>query len=418
MKDERTAYQAGLISRGMGLFLFSILIAHRWSMSEIAKFESFSILQYILFFSWLPAWGIVTLQEGNKGSKSEQKSFLFSNAVVCLLVVISLFGVILIWRASLIPWLVFSFYEVACILVILAGYFIMQMQVYYCYIFKEVKKQWVYAILQVGLWLLVALATKEFAAFIQWMAIISGLYILMYLKHFVQAGWKFDRLFWSRVVTYGIYLAAGAGTVIFTAYYVQTYFGLGDQFNWYRYGTRELPFLPALLAGFAQSFLLFPSGDASDFPYENLRKGLAFQMYLIVLPICILMVFSSPIFTLIYGAHFEHAGTMMSVFLLIYIPRILPTPMLMQALKLKGVLLRIGMLELCLVVLSLPVLVPRYGLVSVAWILVLGTLLERAMQMYYLHTRHGIKPALYLPLRAFAVWTIFLISACVLHYLL
>jgi len=79
IKTPRSAFLAALISRPAGLLIFSIWIAHRWTGSEIALFESFSIFQFLLFFSWLPAWGSVTLMHMTREEEQLQKPFLFSN---------------------------------------------------------------------------------------------------------------------------------------------------------------------------------------------------------------------------------------------------------------------------------------------------------------------------------------------------
>ncbi len=292
-------------------------------------------------------------------------------------------------------------------------YLIGQGHVYMNYANDKTRQQWLYAVLNFVLWLVLAFCTDDFSEFITYFIIVSGILSFMQLLE----GWSFPfRLhkdFWKEVAGYSIYLTIGAATVVIAGYYVLQRYGLNMELNWFRYGSRELPILPAVLVGFGQSFLI----QKSDLnPAAALKQGL--PRYLLLLsPLILIILCSTPLYAWLYGIAFIPAATLMSTYLLIYIPRVIQSNIILQALDDRKSLLWIGVVEFIFVMLAILLLAPRGGLMLVIWILVFGTLFEKVMQIVVLKYKHQVNMTSYIPEGPFIIWTILLLLAYTLHLL-
>lgn len=383
--------------------LFTMIIAHRWQMKEIAYFESFSIFQYILFFSWLPAWGIVLLRQGSRESDNSQKSFLFSAMVSGLLVVLVLFTTMILCRMFFLPWEFLSGSEVLNMVVTMICYFIIQALVYFFYLKNETKGQWYLTVLQGITWILLSFVCKSVHDYLLWTNISSGLTIVLVGTSVWHGKFTFNKGFWNEVAQYAVYLSFGAATLILASYYVQHHFGLGEKLNWYRYGTRELPVLPALIAGFGQSYLIGSNQEAGRVA-ASIRAGITFYLKVLILPLLILIYFAQPIFNIVYSSRFGPAAGLMSAYLLIYIPRMVPSSSLLQMFDERKTLLLIGIAEFVFIALSLLIFGDQ-GLWMIVLILISGTILERLLQVTVLKIRHQIRMGDYMPLKLFLYWS-------------
>ncbi|MEP7323284.1 MAG: hypothetical protein ABI761_15265 [Saprospiraceae bacterium] len=408
--SPRIAFQLGLISRSVGLLLFTIFIARRWNMSEIARFESFSIFQYVIFFSWFPAYCIVLLRQGRQGNVPLQKSFLFSVLCHALLLVILLCTTMILLKNYFLPWNELTINDYLQLLLMMVTYFLLQAFVYVFYIQGEIKKQWRLILLQLALWILVIIVAHSFNQFMLWSNIGSVVIIALVFPSLKIARLDFQKQFWNDVVNYTVSLSIGAATLIIASYYVQAQYGLQDELNWYRYGTRELPVIPALIAGFGQSFLIQNTNEKL-FSLESMKKGLNKYLYALIVPLIILMVAAVPIFKFFYGPRFIPAASLMSIYLLIFIPRMIPSNTLMQYYNEQKALLWIAATELLFVVLGLFFFTKGGGLTRIVWILIAGTVLERLLQVIVLRQHHQIKISDFVPIKTYVIWSGLLVLA-------
>lgn len=400
----------------MGLFMFTIIIAHRWQMQEIAYFESFSIFQYILFFSWLPAWGIVILRQGSRESVISQKSFLFSAVVSGLLVVLVLFTILILGRLLFLPWDFLSGTEALNMLIAVMTYFITQALVYIFYLNSKTKAQWLFILVQGLSWILISIASRSVHSYLIWTNITSVIALGLFSAHLRFDQVIFNKGFWHEVSHYALYLSLGAATLIMAAYYVQHHFGLGDQLTWYRYGTRELPVLPALIAGFGQAYLVGNNQQAAPVA-PSMQSGIAFYLKVLILPLMILIYFAQPIFTFVYSSKFGPAAGLMSAYLLIYIPRMIPCPALLQLYDERKALLWISLAEFVFIAVALWIF-GDLGLGMIVIILISGTVLERLLQIAVLKIRHQIRIGDYIPLNWYMYWSFALFITFILSRVL
>ena len=407
LKNPRYAFLAALISRPSGLLIFSIWIAHRWPSSEIALFESFSVFQFLLFFAWLPAWGNVSLLQMTREDEESQKPFLFSNIFfgwVLLTVVYLLFS--LFWAAVL-PGIDRSEHWISVYILVLFYYFL-QVHIFKNYLENKAGIQWFLAAGLFISWVVPGILARDFFTYIKYLVIAQALVLLVLKRGKVQPiaiQWKF----WKQVTVYSIYSFTGGLGPLLAAYFVQFRFGLGNELNWFRYGTRELPILPAWLAGFGQSHLKDPVDNGNAM--QALRIGVDRQIRLLILPLSLLIVFSKPVFSLLFGSSFEEASELMSIFLLIYIPRMVFSQIILQSIKQSQLLLYTGMIELGFMIVAALIWVPVYGLVALVWVLVAGSLLEKLIHTGFLWFKFKIPVSAYLPISPFLFFVIALIMA-------
>lgn len=410
LKNPRYAFLVALVSRPAGLLVFSIWIAHRWSFAEIAQFESFSVFQFLLFFAWLPAWGNVCLMQTPREDELLQKPFLFSNVLFGWILVSVCFLAFSLFWTSFLPGIDRTNHAITIYLLICFYYFL-QVYIFKNYLEGSLAIQWLLAAAIFFSSVLLGLITTDFEMYMRYQVVVYAL-ILLILKrgkfYPVRIQWKF----WKEVMVYGIYSLTGGLGPVLAAYLVQSGFGLGNELNWFRYGTRELPVLPAWLAGFGQSHLT--GNPDSGIPVQILKKGINSQIRLILLPLFLLILFSKPIFYFLFGPSFIPASYLMSIFLLIYIPRMIFSQIVLQWRQRTRSLLYSGVVELAFMIAAALIWFPDYGLEALAWIMVAGSLLEKVIQMAILWFKEGIAPDQYVPVTSFILYTLCLAAAFVI----
>lgn len=406
-REQRIAFQAALVARPAGLLVFSILIAHRWSFSEIASFESLSVFQYLVFFAWLPSWGAIMLRLAGREEYKLQKPFLFSNLVLGGLIFCLVFGVAGLFRQNLMPGLPVHSAWWFKIFILMALYYLQQAGIYLAYLKGRSVRQWILAALVFSSWIYCGIFTYDLSSAVFAQIFFSVGIWLLQVHDFVFDKLRWYAPFWKEVLWYSLYTLAGGAGILLAAYYVQDLYGPGREFNWFRYGTREIPVLPALLAAFGYSYLKTGWGG----PGIEFLSGISRQIKWLILPLALFIVFARPVFAFVFGPRFGVAGDLMSIYLLIYIPRMIYSQVVLQAKDEAPWLFWLGLAELTLMILAALLLVPLLGIESLVWILVGGTVFEKIIQMAVLKYRFAVSPSEYLPLPGFYIWAATLTAA-------
>jgi len=414
LNNSRYAFLAALISRPAGLLIFSVWIAHRWSFAEIALFESFSVFQFLLFFAWLPAWGNITLLQTTREGELSQKPFLFSNIFFGWVLLSVVYLAFSFFWTSLLPGVDRSSHWITVYLLVLFYYFL-QVHIFKYYLEDNPGIQWFIASGLFLSWVVLGFLARDFNSYLRYQVIANALLLLVLKRGRIQPlaiQWKF----WKQVLVYSIYSFTGGLGPLLAAYFVQFRFGLGNELNWFRYGTRELPILPAWLAGFGQSHLKENLDDGNQL--EALKNGVTQQIRWTILPLSLLILFSKPLFSLLFGLSFEAASDLMSLFLLIYIPRMVFSQIILQYRQANTALLFTGIVELTFMIISALIWVPVYGLEALVGILVAGSFLEKGIHILHLWWKYKIPVSYYLPVKSFLIFMIVLCTAFGLKYIL
>jgi len=294
------------------------------------------------------------------------------------------------------------------IYILMSFYYFLQAHIYKNYLEGRVMVQWIMSAALFLSWIVLGFLANDFETYMRYQVIAYAVVLLILKRgkfHAIQIQWKF----WKQVLVYSIYSFTGGLGPMLAAYFVQFRYGLGNELNWFRYGTRELPVLPAWLAGFGQSYLKGALDSTSQL--EVLKKGVTDQIRLLIIPLCILIVFSEPLFSVVFGLAFSPAAGLMSIYLLIYIPRMIFSQVVLQARQYSTILLASGGIELVAMIAAAVLLVPAFGLVALVWIIVVGSLLEKLMHIAYLWFKLGIPLDTYLPVKPYLIFAIALMMA-------
>ncbi len=391
-----------MLARPMALLFLTVIIAHRWPMGEIAKFESFGLFQYFIFFSWLPAWGLSFIRMGSKRNSEDQKSFLFSVFISGFVLSLALCFVLLIFMTGLLPWESKDWQLTGKAFTILLSYFISSASIYRFYLQKKMASQWLYGGIQFLGIIFFAWICSDFKAFIQQYFWFTCAFIMY---EFTQQKWSrtfFNFDFWKEVAVYSLYFAMGSFITIICAYAVQRNFGLGNELSVYRYGTREIPLIPVLLSAFGLSFLKSSAEDILPV-LSQMKTGMAKLILLMVPVLLIIVIFGKEIFEFLYGNNFDQSAYLMATFSLIYLFRFIPSNMVLQLLNDKKRILMISILELIFILAGIVFLNESLNLIQIVWLIIIGTCLERMLQVFILWKKYKIPIQQYLPVRLFLI---------------
>lgn len=341
-----------------------------------------------------------------------QKPFLFSNLVLGGLLFSLIFGVAGLFREQLMPGLPTNVSWWFKIYILMALYYLQQAGIYLAYLEGRSVRQWILAALVFSSWIYCGFFTYDLSSAVFAQIFFSVGIWLLQVHDFVFGKLKWFAPFWKEVWWYSLYTLAGGLGVLLAAYYVQDLYGPGREFNWFRYGTREMPVLPALLAAFGYSYLKTDQGVSTN----DFQSGIARQIKWLIVPMALFIVFARPLFAFVFGPRFGVAGDLMSIYLLIYIPRMIYSQVVLQAKDEAPWLFWLGLAELTLMILAALLLVPYLGIESLVWILVGGTAFEKIIQMAVLKYRFEISPSEYVPLPRFYIWAATLTTAYLLSH--
>lgn len=405
-----------MLSRPLGLLILSVLLAHRWSMPEIAKFESFNMFQYLIYFAWLPAWALTFIRYANRESEVDQKSFLFSNLLIGAAGTLVLIFVFQLLLKSSVSWDSHDVRTNGEVGIILLSFFIVQFSIHRLFILGNIRIAYVYAFIQIITWIGVGALSNDFSRFIHnyvWIA--TGFIFFEIIQH---APSKIipQLSYWKEIIIYAVYFALGAGISLLVSYSVQYKYGLGAELSMFRYGTRELPLLPALLSSFGLSFIPNRMMDRSEIlnkvklESKQIQKwifaGLIF--FMIVLPI---------LFTPIFGSRFSGASWWLMAYTLIYIPRMIPSNILLQYLNDQKSMLWISTIEIVFTLACILICWNQISTIGFIWILIAGTLLERSLQVAILRIKHRIPIGNYISLKQYLVCSCMMIFVFILLWI-
>jgi O-antigen/teichoic acid export membrane protein len=191
-------------------------------------------------------------------------------------------------------------------------------------------------------------------------------------------------------------------TWLISWYYVDSF----EQFAIYRFGAREFPIINAMTTGLSSGLipLLIQKFDkikvenelettiqAIDTEGLSILKEKTLRLWHILFPMTIVLMFSSKtLFGLVFNEQMIRAVPIFNVFLLLLISRALFPQTLLMVLKETKVMFRMSLIEsLCIVVMGFA-FIYLFGMIGVAWSMVLGFLIEKIMMVLFLKKKFNI----------------------------
>ena len=146
-------------------------------------------------------------------------------------------------------------------------------------------------------------------------------------------------------------------------------------FAQFRYGAREFPLVLALVTGLSNSYVAALGSGQSTL--EDLKMK-SVQTAHIIFPISILLLLTSKyLFPIVFNPAFAASVPIFNIYVLLVISRALFPQTVLLSMKKTNVLLYASIAETLFIVVSSTILLKNFGIVGVAWSVVIGFLLEK-----------------------------------------
>lgn len=184
------------------------------------------------------------------------------------------------------------------------------------------------------------------------------------------------------------------------------------KFAVFRYGARELPFVVLLANAFSNAMIPEFSLPAKRKQAMEHMKQRSAKLMLYLYPVTIIFLLTSRwLYPVVFNPSFTESATVFNVYLLVIFSRLLfPQTILIGWRKTRAIMFS-SLIEILINIGLSLWLIQIFGLVGVAWATVIAYLAQKIILMAYLWYRKNIPPARYIPVRAWALWSILLIMA-------
>jgi hypothetical protein len=416
-----TALQANQILRQSTLVLMSIIMT-KWgvSMSEIGIYETFMFVSYTVSFFWITAFLQGILTQYPSLSESEKPSYIFNIFLIFNALSIFIFSILYFLPNQ-------SFYFLASysptvfseIFTIYLLFFLPPFMLDSVWTVEDRPLSILGFSLLTNALLLVSivypiLQNKDFLGCFYIMVLVAFLrYIILIFNVIKRGNFHFSpniiKQFLKITTPLMGYAFVGGFIAAFTTWLVSRHY-TNEYFAIYRFGSREFPVINALATGLSSAMipLLIPKYDdinfekainmeRDDIPQTCGTEGVivlkikTLRLWHILFPLSIVLMFSSKIiFGLIFNVEMIKAAPIFNIFLLLMLSRALFPQSIMMALKETKILFWISIIEALSIVIMGYLGVLIFGMIGVAWAMVLGYLLEKIMMIIFLKKKYNI----------------------------
>ncbi len=405
-----TALQANQILRQSTLILMSIIMT-KWgvSMSEIGIYETFMFVSYTVSFFWITAFLQGILTQYPSISESAKPCYVFN---------------------------IFLIFNALSIIIFLFLYFLPQQSLYFLTAKTDTQYFNVFAFyllfflppfLLDSVWtvenrplsilgfslltnalLLVSiiypiLQNRDFLGCFYIMVIVAFLrYIILIFNILKRGNFHFSpkiiKAFLTITTPLMGYAFVGGFIVAFTTWLVSRQYS-NEYFAIYRFGAREFPVINALATGLSSAMIPLLIPQNNDFNLENalntegvaVLKSKTLRLWHILFPLSIVLMFASKmLFGLVFNVELIKATPIFNVLLLLMLSRALFPQSMMMALKETKTLFWMSIIEALSIVIMAIFFIHFWGMIGVAWAMVLGYLTEKIMMILFLRKKYNI----------------------------
>jgi O-antigen/teichoic acid export membrane protein len=207
------------------------------------------------------------------------------------------------------------------------------------------------------------------------------------------------------------YAFVGGFTIAFSNWIIGWYYK-GDfaSFAIYRFGAREFPIILAMSAGLSSGLIpiLIKNKVNNALNTEGLSviKAKTLRLWHILFPMSIALMLSSKyVFGFVFNQEMVKAAPIFNVFLLLLPSRALFPQTIMMAYQETKIMFRISVVESISIVVMGFLFIHFFGMIGVAWAMVLGFLIEKIMMIFYLRKKFNIDLKDYTHLNYFLFYT-------------
>lgn len=249
---------------------------------------------------------------------------------------------------------------------------------------------------------------------------IAGIKVFWLVARFVkpgsdqEKGKKAFRRMWQIGAPIGLSMLLSRSAEFVDGYLVLNYFQ--EEFATFRYGAKELPFilLMANALSVVKSGEIAGAGKSVKDAVSGLRAGAGRLMLWLFPASFLLLIFSQPLFELVFNGEFTDAHIVFDVYLLLVIPRLIfPQSVLKGKMETKMLAWSAGAELILNVGLSL-FFMQFWGLAGIAMATFISYFVEKLILVIYLQAREKISFSAYTPI---LIWSFFSLALTGLYLL-
>jgi O-antigen/teichoic acid export membrane protein len=202
--------------------------------------------------------------------------------------------------------------------------------------------------------------------------------------------------------------------LLWDAWLVAYLFQDAATFAIFRYGSREFPLAMALCTALGAAMVPVIARESST-GYAELKQQ-AKRLMRLLFPVAMVLLFlAPPLFPYVFNADFAQSAPIFNIYLLITASRVLlPGTVLLGHGDAKSTFY-ISLIELLARIALTWILGTYYGLVGIAWGVVISFWVEKIGQIRVLEVRHRIRTSEWLDVKVYLFWCVMLTLAFVLN---
>jgi hypothetical protein len=188
---------------------------------------------------------------------------------------------------------------------------------------------------------------------------------------------------------------------------VSTVFRDPAKFAWFRYGAKEFPLVLMLANGLSSAMLSeFSTREKMKESLEKIKEKSRRLMHLLFPSTALIMLLARWGYPIVFREEFHRSSSIFLVYSLMIIPRLVFPQTILIGRKKTQITLVAAILELAVnIPLSLLMIKWNYGLVGVALASFIAYLVNNVFLVIYLWVKMNIKPAEYIPVRIYAIYS-------------
>lgn len=298
--------------------------------------------------------------------------------------------------------------------------FVIPAELYYI-LFQRSKAYFTYSIAVHGFHFLaiaIALYFKQSIETILWIYFVVNLVKLVVVLYHIRPSLKIDWLAQKNWLIFTapliLHFILGSTMDYLDGHLVASFFD-ENQFLFYRYGARELPFSIILLNAISASFIPLLASDINQVSALKIRVR---RIMHFIFPISIVLLFIAPFaFRWVYGDDFILSAQVFNFYLLIITSRVLLPHTILYAKKDNMALVWFSAIEFVVNLTLSLLLIQSMGITGVALATVIAFLLNRVLTIFYVRRKYKIAVGSYLPIKEYSIYfALLLVSFFVVQY--
>jgi O-antigen/teichoic acid export membrane protein len=196
---------------------------------------------------------------------------------------------------------------------------------------------------------------------------------------------------------------------------VTNFFGI-DGLAIYESGAKEFPLVTALVGAIASALIADVASNLKD-GLEQIKSRTKKIMLPLFASSAILMFLSPYLFPIVFNAAFKDAALIFNIYLLILSSRILLPQTVLIGLNKTEIILYVSIIEITFNLTLSLIFLYFFGMAGIAFASVIAFMIERLLLIYYNQKKYNIRLSQYCDVRAYSLYTLFLIGSFVLSML-